>query len=413
MIGLNGKPTVKPLLTLLNEWLEFRMNMVRNRLKHRLEYLNARLHILDGLLKAYLNIDKIIDIIRKEDKPKEALMKRFKLSEEQANAILDIKLRQLAKLEEMKIKDEQAELSKERDEIDKLLGSKAKLKTLIKKEIQACIEEFGDERNSPIVERAEAQAIREQDIRPNDPVTIVLSKLGWVRAGKGHDLDPASLNYKSSDSYLVHAHGRTNEQAVVLDSTGRSYSISPHKLPSARSQGEPITRYLKPPSGASFSALLAGKQDDQFAMASSAGYGFVTTLENLYCKNRSGKTLIKVPENATVLQPQRVQDYDSQYIVAATNTGHLLVFPLADLPLLARGKGHKIINIPSASVKNGDEFCVGIAIIAEKQGIVVYSGKRSLKLKPKDLNAFQGERAQRGKLLPRGLRRVTSLEAMD
>jgi topoisomerase-4 subunit A len=406
MIGLDGRPRVKQLADIVKEWLEFRKDTVTKRLSFRLEKINERLHILDGLLVAYLNIDEVIKIIRQEDKPKAVLMKKFKLSEIQANSILDIKLRQLAKLEEIKIRTEQGELSKERDELEKLLSSSARLKTLIKKELTQDMEEFGDERRSLLVERAEAQAMSEEQIAPSEPTTVVLSKKGWIRSAKGHDVDGTGLTYRSGDEFMSQALGRTNEPVYFLDSTGRSYSLGAHTLPSARGHGEPLTSKLKPAAGVSFVGMLMGKGDQKVLLASDAGYGYVANLESMLCKNKAGKAFLKCPKGALAFNPITITDLEGQFIVAITNEGRMLLFPVADLPELARGKGNKIISIPSKNVEARTEFCVAVGVVGEKDSLTLFSGKRKLTLKPKDLANFQGERGRRGNMLPRGFRKV-------
>lgn len=413
MIGINGRPEVKDLVTLLNEWLEFRLQTVRKRLQHRLQQVLARLHILEGFIIAFLNLDKIIAIIRQEDKPKPALMKKFKLSEKQAEAILEIKLRQLAKLEEKKIRAEQKELSAEHDDLEKILKSKARLKTLVRKEIKADKDAFGDERRSPIVERPEAQAMREEDMTPAEPVTVVMSQKGWVRAAKGHEVNGESLNYKSGDGFFSQAQGRSNEQVVFLDSHGKSYAIMAHTLPSARGLGEPLTSRLKSTPGSNFIGMLMGLPDQLCLLASDAGYGFLTPLKNLYVKSRSGKAIIKPPKGSNILTPHMVADKESQYIAAITTEGRLLVFPIAELPELPRGKGNKIINIPTAHVASREEYCVGVAVLNENSSLTLHSGKRHLTLKPNDLANFQGERGRRGNKLPRGFRKVDSIAIVE
>lgn len=409
MIGLDGRPRVKPLADIIKEWLEFRKDTVTKRLSFRLEKVTERLHILDGLLVAYLNIDEVIRIIRHEDNPKAALMKTFKLSEIQADAILDIKLRQLAKLEEIKIKSEQGELSKERDEIEKILGSSARLKSLLKKELTDDMDAFGDERRSQLVERSEAQAMSEEQITPSEPTTVVLSKKGWIRSAKGHDVDGAGLSYRSGDEFMTQALGRTNDQVYFLDAAGRSYSLSAHTLPSARGHGEPLTSKLKPTAGVGFVGMLMGKNNQKILVASDAGYGYVAELESMLCKNKAGKAFLKCPKGAFALAPTVIHDIDGQYIVAITNEGRMLLFPVADLPELARGKGNKIINIPSKNVEGRTEFCVAVCVVGESDSLTLHSGKRKLTLKPNDLANFQGERGRRGNLLPRGFRNVESL----
>ncbi|PHQ78154.1 MAG: hypothetical protein COB66_09465 [Coxiella sp. (in: Bacteria)] len=328
------------------------------------------------------------------------------MSDIQADAILDIKLRQLAKLEEIKIRAEQGELATERDELEKILASSARLKTLIKNELKSDMAEYGDERRSPIVTREEAQALREDQIAPSEPATIILSQKGWIRSAKGHDIDGAALSYRSGDALLTQSEGRSNEPVYFLDSSGRSYSLSAHTLPSARGHGEPLTSRLKPAAGCTFVGMLMGKSEQHLLAASSAGYGFITQLDNLLCKNKAGKAFLKCPKGAIALVPNLITDMDSQYIVAVTNEGRMLIFPIAELPELAKGKGNKIINIPSKHVEAQTEFCVDMTVIGEKDHLTLRSGKRKLTLKPKDLANFQGERGRRGNLLPRGFRKV-------
>ncbi|WP_080592764.1 DNA topoisomerase IV subunit A [Coxiella burnetii] len=409
MIGIDGRPKVKDLISLLKEWLEFRMQTVRKRLQYRLQFVIERLHLLEGFIIAYLNLDAIIAIIRKEDKPKPVLMKKFKLSDRQAEAILEIKLRQLAKLEEKKIRDEQAILTKERDEIEKTLASKTKLKKLIRGELAADKEKYGDKRCSPLMERPIAKMIREEEMVPSEPVTVVLSKKGWIRAAKGHEVEGETLNYRSGDEFLMQAQGRTNELAVFLDSAGKSYALPAHTLPSARGLGDPLTSRLKPASGAHFVGVLMGADDDLFLLASDAGYGFLTSLVNLHVKNRSGKAVIKLPKGAQVMLPQRVHDKETQYLAAITSEGRLLLFPIAELPELPKGKGNKIIQIAPARVANREEYCVALAVLHEKSSLTLYSGKRRFTLKPDDLAQFQGERGRRGNKLPRGFRKVDNV----
>lgn len=410
MIGLDGKPKVKPLLVILNEWLEYRKTTVKRRLKYRLDKINDRLHILDGLLIAYLNIDAVIKIIRKEEKPKEKLMKKFKLSDIQADAILDMKLRHLGKLEEVKIRGEQDELATEKTELEKLLKSSKRLNTLIHDELKADAEKYGDDRQSPIVERFEAVAIREEDMLPSEPVTIILSKKGWVRAAKGHDVDPTTLNYKSHDEFSDASLGRTNQLVAFMDSTGRSYSTMAHTLPSARGQGEPAAGKFKPPAGASFISCASGMPDRLYVAASDAGYGFVVKLEELFCKNRAGKAVLKCPKGSKVLKLRHIRDDDNDLIAAVSNQGRLLVFPLSELPELSRGKGNKILNIPSAKVAEREEFVVDIAVLSPDDALLCISGKRSLTLKRKDLKHYIGERGRRGHKLPRGFQKVDALD---
>jgi topoisomerase IV subunit A len=410
MIGLNGRPQVKGLLTILHEWLAFRTQTVTRRLQHRLAKILDRLHILDALLIAYLNIDEVIAIIREYDDPKAELIHRFGLSDSQANAILDIKLRHLAKLEEIKIKAEQQELQDEQRKLEQILGSTNKLKKLIGEELQHDIDLYGDTRRSPLVSREEAQALQQQDVIPNEPITVILSQKGWIRAAKGHDIDLSKLSYKSGDSLLMSAQGRTNQTAVFLDSTGRSYALPIHSLPSARGQGEPLTGKLKPPVGAHFTHVVVAEPKQQLLLASDAGYGFITEFESLLVKNRSGKAVLTLPANSEVLEPEWVADLKNQFIAIATNEGRLLLFPVADLPQLNRGKGNKLINIPSERAKERQEFVVDIAILHERQNLMLHAGKRQFTLKANDLANYHGERGRRGNKLPRGLQKINRIE---
>jgi topoisomerase-4 subunit A len=409
MIGIDGRPGVKGLDRILREWLKFRTDTVRRRLEYRLERVLKRLHILEGYLIAFLNIDEVIHIIRTEDKPKPALMARFGLSDTQAEAVLDLKLRHLAKLEEVSIRGEQGELAIERDELQKILGSAARLKTLIKKELIAVAEKFGDERRSPLVAREEAKAFSELEMVSADPVTVVMSEKGWIRGAKGHDIDPSSLSYKSGDGFKMAVRGRTNQPLVILDSTGRAYTVASHNLPSARGQGEPVTGRINPPSGASFEGMMMGAEDQLYLLASDAGYGFVAKLGDLQTKNRSGKAAISLPKGGLVLQPSTIHSVEGSWVAAVTNEGRLLAFPLADLPQLARGKGNKIIGIPSARVQSREEFVVAVQVISEKDSLLVYAGKRHIKLKFSELEHYRGERGRRGNKLPRGFQKVDAM----
>jgi len=413
VIGVNGRPQVKGLVAILKEWLQYRRETVRKRLQHRLDKILERLHLLDGLLIAFLNLDEVISIIRTEDKPREKLIKRFKLSEAQADYILDTRLRQLARLEEMKIRDEQKNLNEERDEIEKILGSEARLKTLIKKELKNAVDEFGDDRRSPLVSREEAVAYSEDDIKSIDPITVVLSEKGWVRAAKGHDVDGASLNYKSGDKFRQSAAGRSNDSAVFLDSTGRSYSVAVRALPSARGQGEPLSGKISPPSGASFVGVMLGKNSRHYLLASDAGYGFVCELGDMHANKKAGKALLTVPKNAGVLSPVVVDDPDKSMLIAISNIGRMLVFPVSELPRMSRGKGNKIINIPAAKLATREEYVAALTVLSESQILVIHSGKRYLKMKAADLEHYHGERARRGNRLPRGFQKVDQLSVED
>ncbi|KZZ64167.1 hypothetical protein A3765_21535 [Oleiphilus sp. HI0130] len=382
------------------------------RLQYRLDKVERRLHLLEGLLIAFLNIDEVIHIIRTEDEPKQVLMQRFDLTEVQADYILDTKLRQLARLEEMKIKAEQEELEKERQYLLKVLGSKAQMKKLIKKELLADAEKYGDERRSPIVARKEAKAYTEMDLVSSEPVTVVLSEKGWVRAAKGHDIDPKGLSYKAGDGFSLAAKGRSQEGVVFLDSTGRAYTVAAHTLPSARGQGEPLTGKINPPSGAIFKAVLMGKPEQRLLMMSDAGYGFVSRLDNLQSKNKAGKAALSLPKNAEVMHPMVIHDPENQLLAAVTNEGRMLVFPVKELPELAKGKGNKIISIPTARAQSRDELMIAVAVFSEEDFVVIHSGKRHLKLKYNDLQHYVGERGRRGQKLPRGLQRVDRIEVI-
>lgn len=409
MIGLDSRPQVKGLLQILNEWLVYRRDTVRRRLQFRLDKVLTRLHLLDGLLVAYLNIDEVIEIIRSEDNPKAEFIRRFNLSERQAEAILEIKLRQLAKLEEIKIRAEQAELNKDREKLEKLLGSEQRLNTLLKKEILADALKYGDDRRSPIVLRSEAKAMTERDLMPSEPITVVLSEKGWLRHAKGHEVDPSTLNYKSGDSYLGCARGKSSQVAVFIGTDGRSYALESHTFPSARTQGEPITGRLNVTAGTSIRHVLMGENENLILMASDAGYGFVCKFDDLLSKNRSGKVLLSLPAAAEVMPPQRVNNLDTDDIMAITNEGRILVFPLKELPQLGKGKGNKIINIPSARAKTREELLAHLVVIPKGVTVTLFAGKRKLSLKPSDIDNFRGERGRRGGLLPRGLQRVTNI----
>jgi len=410
IIGTSGKPRVMDLRSLLKEWLEFRMDTVTRRLNHRLDQVVDRLHILEGLLIAFLNIDEVIRIIRTEDEPKPVLMKTFKLTATQAEAILELKLRHLAKLEEMRIRGEQDELEQERKSIEQVLGSKARLKTLIKKELLEDAEAYGDARRSPIVARESAQALKQEDLVPSEQVTIVLSKSGWVRAAKGHDIDAAALSYRAGDEYQHSAQGRSNEQAVFLDASGRAYALPAHSLPSARGLGEPLSSKFSPADGAGFLYCLAGDPQRKVLLASSFGYGFVTQLENLHSRMKAGKAMISLPTGALPVEPANIDPQTSSSVICVTSDGYLLSFPLADVPELAKGKGNKLINIPPKRLKSGEEVVIGLVVVSEKDEILVWAGQRYLRMGEKDIDHFRGERAQRGRKLPRGFQRVTKVE---
>lgn len=411
LIGNDGRPAVKSLDTILREWLAFRTETVTRRLQYRLEKVLARLHLLAGYLVAYLNIDEVIHIIRTEDKPKAVLIERFGLSDAQAEAVLELKLRNLAKLEEMKIKGEQDELNLEREQLELTLGSTARMRTLIKKELLAIADRFGDERSSPLVQRAEAKAFSEKELMSTEPVTVVLSAKGWIRAAKGHDVDPESLSYKAGDAFSLAAAGRSNQSAILIDDTGRAYTLPSHNLPSARGQGEPVTGRINPPTGSSFKALLMGDEKDKVLLASDAGYGFVTELGHLMAKNKAGKSVLNLPPGAQVLPPALIPVGDDLLVASVSSEGRLLVFPLSDLPELARGKGNKIISIPSARVKTREEMMTAVAVLTPESKLVLHAGKRHLSLKLQELDHYRGERGRRGSKLPRGLQNVDFLIA--
>ncbi|MBF8754380.1 DNA topoisomerase IV subunit A [Pseudomonas guariconensis] len=409
IIGLDGRPQLKNLRALLLEWLEYRIGTVRRRLQHRLEKVERRLHLLEGLLTAFLNLDEVIHIIRTEDQPKQALIARFDLTEVQADYILETRLRQLARLEEMKIRGEQDELLKEQAKLLALLGSDAKLRKLVRSELIKDAETYGDDRRSPIVERAEAKALSENELMPTEPVTVVLSEKGWVRCAKGHDIDATGLSYKAGDGFKGAAAGRSNQYAVFIDSTGRSYSLAAHSLPSARGQGEPLTGRLTPPPGASFDCVLLPDDDALYVVASDAGYGFVVKGEDLQAKNKAGKGLLSLPNGAKVLTPRPVVDREQDWLAAVTTEGRLLIFKVSDLPQLGKGKGNKIIGVPGDRVASREEFVTDLAVVGEGATLVLQAGKRTLSLKPDDLEHYKGERGRRGSKLPRGFQRVDGM----
>ncbi|MDO7910684.1 DNA topoisomerase IV subunit A [Pseudomonas monteilii] len=409
IIGLDGRPQLKNLRALLQEWLQYRVDTVRRRLQFRLDKVEKRLHLLDGLLTAFLNLDEVIHIIRTEDHPKQALIARFDLSETQADYILETRLRQLARLEEMKIRSEQDALLKEQAKLQGLLGSEAKLKKLVRSELIKDAQTYGDDRRSPIIERAEAKALSENELMPTEPVTVVLSEKGWVRCAKGHDIDATGLSYKAGDGFKAAAPGRSNQSAVFIDSTGRSYSVAAHTLPSARGQGEPLTGRLTPPPGASFECLLLPEDDALYVVASDAGYGFVVKGEDLQTKNKAGKGLLSLPAGAKVISPRPVPNREQDWLAAVTTEGRLLVFKIADLPQLGKGKGNKIIGIPGERVANREEYVTDLAVLAEGATLVLSAGKRTLSLKGADLDHYKGERGRRGNKLPRGFQRVDAL----
>lgn len=401
MIGTNGKPQVKSLLTILTEWLSVRRDTVTRRLQYRLDKIEQRLHILAGLLIAYLHIDEVIRIIREEDDPKAELMTRYDLTEIQANAILDIRLRQLARLEEIELKREQSDLELEKAQIETYLNNPDKLTGLMIEELTADMKEHGDKRQSPIVERTEATALKETDLAPSEPVTVIVSKSGWIRSAKGHDVDAANMNYRSGDAYLAHAQGKSNEKVYLMDNTGRSYRLDAHTLPSARGQGEPLTSLLKPTGGANFVDVLMGQDDSKLIMASSQGYGFINTFADLDTNQKAGKNVINF-DDAFSLITHQIGEQDT-LVGVVSSAGHLLVYPLTELPMMKKGKGNKLIDL-----KDGDSV-VAITTFNEGDSLSLDSGKRTLTLKPMDIANFMGTRGRRGALLPKGFQKVSGI----
>ncbi|MBV8143413.1 MAG: DNA topoisomerase IV subunit A, partial [Gammaproteobacteria bacterium] len=411
IIALDGRPRVMSLREILGEWLEFRTTTVTRRLQHRLEKVTKRLHILDGLMVVYLNLDEVIRIIRREDEPKPVLMKRFRLSDEQAEEILNTRLRHLAKLEEMKIREEQKTLAAEREELEALLKSKAKLRKLIATEIRADAEKYGDERRTKIIEREAAQAIDETSLIPNEPVTVVLSTGGWVRSAKGHEVDPATLSYKSGDAFQALARGRSLQPAVFIDSTGRTYTLPAHSLPSARGYGEPLSGRLDPPDGAKFAGVMIGDPEDLWLLATDAGYGFTARLKDLLTDRRAGKVVLTVPEQAQVLAPAPVASPES-LVAAVSSEGKLLAFPVGEVPELPRGKGNKLYDIPSKKAAARQELMTAVAVVPPEAALILWSGEQQKTLEWRDLRDYVGERAQRGTVLKRGWpRKITRMEA--
>ncbi len=416
VIGLDGKPQVKPLIPLLKEWLQFRMQVVVNRLNSRLNKIIDRLHILDGLLIAYLNIDEVIAIIRSEEKPKPVLIKKFNISEIQAEAILELKLRHLAKLEEIKIKTEADELDKERKSIELLLSSEARLKTFIKKELRVILEEFGDKRRCQIVsDVVSAQAFNDEDMMPAENVTVVLSEKGWVKAAKGHDIDSSALNYKSGDAFLKDAKGRSNKMAIFLDSTGRSYTLIANSLPSARGQGEPLTGRLTPPIGAEFIDVVMGEDDQPIILSSDAGYGFISSLGNLQSKTKSGKHAITLSKQAKTMRVTKVDDIDEDFLAVVTNRARLLIFPVSELPQLSKGKGNKLIQIKSDDFIDREEFLIGLCTIKSHQKLRVEygNGKKHKTYSFEDLINFTSHRARKGLTIPGVHGKALGIDAID
>ncbi len=410
VIGLDGRPRVKDLRTLLKEWLEFRTETVRRRLNWRLDKVERRLHILEGLLIAFLNIDEVIAIVRREDEPKPALMKRFKLSDTQAEAILEVKLRHLARLEEMKIRGEQDDLQQERNDLNKTLGSQRRLKVLIRNELFADAQSYGDERRSPVVVRETARAIDPNVVLPSEPVTVVLSQKGWVKIAKGHEVDARGLGYKTGDGFLAAATGRSNQLAVFLDSAGRSYALPAHSLPSARGQGEPLSGRLNPPSGANFVGVMIGSPEELYLLGSDGGYGFVCRLGDMISRNKAGKAVLSVPTGTKVLPPVKVRKVDEDWMVAVTREGYMLVVALSELPLLNRGRGSKFIGIPTHKLKAREDYIIATALIQHGEKLTLYVGNKHKVMKPAEIDEHVAECGRRGYKLPRGYRKIEAIE---
>jgi topoisomerase-4 subunit A len=412
MIGLNGRPQVKDLKQILSEWLTFRRQTMTKRLQWRLDKVEKRLHLLAGLLIAFLNLDEVIRIIRTEDDPKKVLMRQFALTEVQTDYILDTKLRQLARLEEMKIRAEQAELAKERDSLLALLGSEKKLTNLMRKELKEDAKLYGDARRSPLVEREAAQSLDETALNPAEPITVILSKMGWIRAAKGHDIDAENLSYKQGDAYLTAVRGRSNQNVVLLDNTGRTYALAANSLPSARGQGEPLTGKLVPPMGAKFNTLLMGKDSDAYVLASSEGYGFICTLADMQSRVKAGKVTVTLSEGTSLLPPLLINNVETDSLLLISSSAYMLLIKLSDLPSLSKGKGNKLINLKKSELGIADESLSFMKIVAEHSTVSLHvdNRKKPLVLKPEDLNDYRGERAQRGKLLPKGFQLISSIE---
>ena len=407
VIGLDGRPRVRDLKALLAEWLEFRLRTVRRRLAWRLEQVQARLHVLEGLRVAYLNLDEVIAIVREAEDPQAALMERFGLSPEQARAILELRLRQLARLEEIRILEEQGRLEGERSELEATLASPRRLRRLIRREIEADAERYGDGRRSPIVARPPARALSEAELLPSEPLTVVLSRRGWVRAAKGHEVDPEALSYRAGDGFLAAARVRSHQSVAFLDSTGRGYALAARSLPSARGQGEPLSGRLDPPAGAVFVGLAAGEEEGLWLLASSAGRGFVARLADLLARQKGGRAVLGVPEGAAALAPVAVPEGEGAWVAAVSSEGRLLLFPLEQLPRMGRGRGVRLLAL------QGDERLAAVAVVPAGGTLALRAGQRRMALAGKDLARYLGERGRRGQLLPRGFRKVQALEALS
>lgn len=413
MIGLDGRPRVRNLRETLVEWLEFRRQTVTKRLEWRLAKVMDRLHILEGLLVAYLNIDEVIMIIREEDEPKPVMMARFNISDIQAEAILNLRLRNLAKLEEFTLRAEQEELEEEREYLESLLNSPELLSNLIRDELKQDAETYGDKRRSPIMQREAAHQLDQSELMPSEPITVVLSKMGWIRAAKGHDIDAEALNYKTGDEFLSSAQGRSNQQVILMDSTGRSYSLAAHNLPSARGQGDPLSGHFTPPANAVFSKALMASDNQFLLMSSSWGYGFICQFSGLVSSAKKGKAIVTLTNGGQLLTPSPIDSIETNFLAAVTSEGYLLLVKAEDVPQLARGKGNKIINVPTAKLKSGDEHVVSIVALSSEMKLIVHAGKQHKMIRGEELQEYLGERGKRGKLLPKGYRNVSRLEVQD
>ncbi len=409
VIGLDGRPQVKNLLMILQEWLTFRTMIVTKRLQSRLENVKERLHLLDGLLIAYLNLDEVIQIIRNEDNPKVVIQKRYSLTDTQADAILEIRLRQLAKLEEEKIRREQKDLTSERNQLEKTLDSPSRIKTLIRKELEKTAQIYRDERRSPVIERVNATALSESDLLPTEGVTIVLSSKGWIRAAKGYEINAENLSFKAGDQLKAVTAGRSNQMVVILDSSGRSYTLPIHSLPSARGHGEPLTGRLTVPPAITFEWVTAGDPDQKVILASNQGYGFISTLNDLYSKNRNGKAVLSLPDNAQPLPISHLNDAETDQLIAISNEGRMLIFPASQLPILAKGKGNKIIQI---FADKGESLSI-IDILPVNHKLILHSAKKSMTFRPENLIGYMGDRGRRGQKLPKGFRKIQQLETKE
>lgn len=402
MIGLDGRPRVKNLKDILFEWLSFRQATVHRRLSYRLEKVITRLHVLDGFLIAFLNLDEVIRIIRYEDEPKRELMAKFGLSDTQAEAILDLKLRHLAKLEENKIRAEQKELAEERIHLEKTLNSDQRLKTLLKKELEQDLKTYGDKRRSPIMVRFEAKVLEEIDKPPAESVTVILSSKGWVRSAKGHEIDPTTLSYKTGDEFKLAIAGRSDQPVVFLDSTGRAYTLAVQSLPSARGQGEPLTGHINPPAGATFESMLMGESTDRYLLMSNAGYGFIIPFSELLAKNKNGKAIVKIKEGQSLLPALKVLD-NMALVAAVSQDGYLSLFRLSEVAEMTKGKGNKVM-----SLKKGSHIVHAI-ILMPNQTLSLLAGRKTLELKPKEWKSYLSEAGSRGIKLPKGFEKVQNL----